>query len=59
MLVRFKLNRGPRACRTMCGEPYGSIFSRKLFHPYLAIQKQPHQGRSHGCRKTDAELVFF
>ncbi len=25
-VVRFKLNRGPSSCRTVCGEPYGSIF---------------------------------
>ncbi len=26
-VVRFKLNRGPSGCRTMCGEPYGSFCS--------------------------------
>ncbi len=25
-VVRFKLNRGPSACRTVCGEPFGSVF---------------------------------
>ncbi len=25
-VVRFKLNRSPSACRTVCGEPCGSIF---------------------------------
>ncbi len=33
MLVRFKLNRGPSAYQTVCGEPYGSIYFREPFHP--------------------------
>ncbi len=36
-VVRFKLNRSPSACRTVCGEPYGSIFFREPFHPYLLL----------------------
>ncbi len=42
MIVRFKLNCGPSACQTVCGEPHGLIFFREPFHPYLAIQQQPH-----------------
>ncbi len=33
-VVRFKLNRGPSACRTVCGEPFGSFFFREPCHPY-------------------------
>uniref|UniRef100_A0A673JUD7 Kinesin-like protein n=1 Tax=Sinocyclocheilus rhinocerous TaxID=307959 RepID=A0A673JUD7_9TELE len=31
-VVRFKLNRGPSACRTVCGEAYGSIFFEPLIY---------------------------
>ncbi len=33
-VVRFKLNHGPSACRTVCGEPFGSVFFREPCHPY-------------------------
>ncbi len=33
-VVRFKLNRGPSACRTVCGEPFGSVFFHEPCHPY-------------------------
>ncbi len=32
-VVRFKLIRGPSACRTVCGEPFGSVFFREPCHP--------------------------
>ncbi len=32
-VVRFKLNRGPSVCRTVCGEPFGSVFFHEPCHP--------------------------
>ncbi len=29
----FRYYCGPSACRTVCGEPYGSIFFREPCHP--------------------------
>ncbi len=34
-VVRIKLNSGPSACRTVCGEPYGLIFFRERSTPSL------------------------
>ncbi len=34
-IVRFKLNRGPSACRTVCGEPYGSISFPRTVPPHI------------------------
>ncbi len=41
-VVRFKLNRGPSACRTVCGEPFGSVFFPRTVPPLLNAYKCHH-----------------
>ncbi len=39
-IVRFKLYRGPSACRNACGEPYGSFFFQRTVPPLIYIYGQ-------------------